>query len=296
MKTKIFSILALSLIATQGAWAQGKLTPNGDKTVWTLTMPANNILLQAEYYTDLYDDQVIDYSGIQGTKADLWMNRTLQSGGWNTLALPFTMTLNAFKTQINDNSVLVKELTDASVTDNTLTLTFSDAEGIVAGKPYLVKLSGGESVGLGGFDEVTMPATIAPQTIECGSTVEFVATLGKSLVLGSGEHVSDASTVLFLGAGNKLYNAKVVNNSEKVSSYLKGFRAYFRLIGDAAGARASQFVMDFGDEPTIIGEIKGVGQGATANSKWVDLFGRKYNIKPTQKGVYIMDGVKNVIE
>lgn len=58
MKKKLFSIVALLLIAVTGAWAQGSLTST-DKTVWTLSsMPAYDIMLTAENYTDITEDAV----------------------------------------------------------------------------------------------------------------------------------------------------------------------------------------------------------------------------------------------
>ena len=89
MKSKLLSILALLLTAvTQGAWAQTDLTPNANKTVWSLaSMPTYDIDLYAEYYTDLNDDEEIDYSSIS-SPADIWLARTLKSGSYNTFASP----------------------------------------------------------------------------------------------------------------------------------------------------------------------------------------------------------------
>ena len=55
MKKKLFSMLALFIAATTGAWAQDPidLTPNTDGTEWTLAeMPEYDVELEVEYYTD----------------------------------------------------------------------------------------------------------------------------------------------------------------------------------------------------------------------------------------------------
>ena len=55
MKKKLFSMLALFIAATTGAWAQDPidLTPNADGTEWTLTSsPAYDVELEVTYYTD----------------------------------------------------------------------------------------------------------------------------------------------------------------------------------------------------------------------------------------------------
>ena len=67
--------------------------------------------------------------------------RTLyDDGSWNTLCLPFDMTAE----QMADSPLAgatVKELdtTTSGISDGTLTLNFTDAPAIVAGKPYIVK-------------------------------------------------------------------------------------------------------------------------------------------------------------
>lgn len=247
----------------------------------------------------LDDTEEIDYSGIQNSTVDLHMNRTLQSGSYNTLALPFAMTLNAFKAKIGDNDVKVKELVGATFSDGILSLTFGNAASIEAGMPYLVKLSGEDNILLGDFDDVTMPETVAPQTVNADDVAEFVASLGKTLVTGSTDYEDEASTVLLLGAENKLFNPIVVNTPADDASYIKGFRAYFRLKGAAAVQGARQMVIKMDDDPmaiSVIPESTVNGQSSVNNGVWYDISGRKYDSKPAKKGVYIVNGVKTAVE
>lgn len=291
MKTRIISIMALLLTVAQGTWAQGELTKTGDKE-WTLAaMPAYNIILQAEYYTDLLEtsDNSSWITTNNGKTASIWLGRTLQAGSYNTFSVPFSMAIPSGWT--------VKKLTASEFNSSTgtLSLTFADeTTGIEAGKPYLVKVSA--NVVNPTFDDVTVSSATTPTTT---TAVNFVPTLGKALVTGDGTNASDPKTVLFLGAENKLYNPTVVNDSEQEASYMKGFRAYFQLTGEAALAPtlARAFVMNFGDGEQTTGIITvSADQPAAVHDGIYDLQGRRIEGQPTQKGMYIVNGKKTVIK
>ena len=273
-KKNIIATLMLAICGITATWAQGDLTPNANNTVWTTAMPAYDIELQAEYYTDLDENAVIDYSDIQNTTADVWMIRTLASGSYNTLALPFNITVADFKTKIGDAEAEVKELNSSSVDGSTLTMKFTDATTIEAGKPYLVKLSGGESITLGAFDGVTMPETVEGQTVS-KEGVDFIGTVKKTTL------PDDKEKILFLATGNTLKNPSANGQN------LKGFRAYFQLT-DANPARSIRLFFD--DKPTGIKTVSDV-KGKISYG-WYDLEGRRINGEPTQKGVYIVNGKK----
>ena len=170
------------------------LTKTGDNE-WTLAaMPAYDIELSAEYYTDLLESNDGTWlASNNGQVADLWLGRTLQPGSYNTLALPFSMTIADFKAATGDNAILVKKLTEASVTGTTLNLTFSDAESITANTPYLVKLSGSDPVTLQGFDLVTVSTADGTASF---TDVSFIPTLSRTQVAGN----SDQGTVLALAS------------------------------------------------------------------------------------------------
>ena len=220
------------------------------------------------------------------------LTRTLQTGSYNTFCAPFAIPASKYA---DYKLMAVKKLT-ASAFDNTtgvLSLTFADeTTGIEAGKPYLVKVS--ETVTNPTFWDVTVSGTAVSNTET--AAVNFVPSLGKTLVMGDGSSASDAKTVLFLGAQNKLYNPTVVNDTEQEASYIKGFRAYFQLKGEAAQAAPYVFSLDFGD-----GEANGIrsltpdyttkGEGSIYT-----LDGRKLQGLPTQKGVYIVNGKKTIIK
>ena len=72
MRQKVFSIIALLLVAVTGAWAQDTdevaVTPTANNNEWTLTMPASDVELQVEYYTATpFDLTLADGSTDHGT-------------------------------------------------------------------------------------------------------------------------------------------------------------------------------------------------------------------------------------
>ncbi len=267
-----------SVKIAQGAWAQTSLTPNGDKTVWTLAAaPAYDIELSAEYYTDLLDseDNTNAYSSISGNTADIWLGRTLQTGSYNTFAVPFSISSE----KMTELGMTAKKLTSSSFTGGVLTLNFEDATSIEAGKPYLVKVS--ENVVNPTFDGVTVSGIAV--TNDETNAVDFIPTLGATTVTG------EAKSILFLGAGNKLYNPSAE------SLQMKGFRAYFQLKGEAAQAKASAFILNFDyGETTGINSINNSKFTINKEEGIYTLDGRRIQGEPTQKGVYIVNGKKVV--
>ena len=266
-------------------------TPTGNKNEWSFTMPDYDVELEIEYETDLTLSETTDNTATlaawDGCDANITVQRTLQPGSWNTLVLPFdvsTLFLNILK---GEGITAVKELTDATLTDGTLNLTFADATNLEAGKPYLVMVG---SI----FDLSTMAvpdvvkATPKPFT---STYVDFVPTLGKTLVTGPEGDESNEDAVLFLAAGNKLVNPSVVNDPENAASYIKGFRAFFRLKGDAVNA--ASFNLDMGDGETD--GIKSVqGSGFTVNGEAYNLSGQR--VGKDYKGIVIKKGKKIVVK
>ena len=256
--------------------------------VWNLAeRPAYDIELQVEYYTDLLETE--DNSAWLATNSDktrsVWLGRTLQPVSYNTLALPFSMGI--------PDGWSVKELTGSDFDAGTLYLTFSTANSIEAGKPYLVKISGSEAITLTGYNDVTI-GNANPSTT---TAVDFIPTLGKTLVTGPTGDEYNAKAVLYLGSGNTLYNATEVNNSTSQASYLKGFRAYFQF-KEGAAAQARIYSLNFDD-----GETTGIKSIYNVTNEDVQMDGNTYSLdgrlikgQPTLKGVYIKNGKKIVIK
>ena len=258
----------------EAAYTEGvELTKNPDGT-WSLAAtPAFDVELEVEFYTELKDDETIDYSAI-GSTADVWLSRTLKTGSWNTFASPVAIDADQLTAL---GITAVKQLETSSFSEGVLTLNFTDAATIEAGKPSLVKVSADKEIGA--FDGATVSGTpTATETI----AADFIPTLGATTITGD-----DANDILFLGSGNKLLHP------ESLPANMKGFRAYFQLKGEAALARS--FSIDFGDgETTGIIAIGTDGAASTDNATYT-LDGRRIS-KATQKGVYIQNGKKVIIK
>ena len=235
-------------------------------------MPEANVQVKVEYYADLPETN--DGSWIaanDGQTADIRLGRTLQTGSWNTFAVPFAVgaeTLSAL------GFSAVKALESTTFEGETLTLNFTDAESVEAGKPYLVKVAA----------DVTNPvfdgAVVSKEPTPTVTTyADFIPTLGKTTIDGVA-----ADDVLFVAAGNTLKNPGTIPTD------MKGFRAYFLLKNVPTEARG--FALNLGDESTGIESLTAslMGEGSIYT-----LDGRRIG-KAAQKGVYIQNGKKVIIK
>ena len=214
--------------------------------------------------------------------------RTLyKDGGWNTICLPFNVTLSGSVLDGAD----VRRLSSTEFSNGTLTLNFTDENEVTeleAGKPYIIRWASGENL----VSPVFTSVTISNATKNTSTTyVDFIGTTSPF------DFTANDNTKLFVGSENKLYypNADMT---------LGACRAYFQLKGitaaDVSGARMS---FDEGnDEVTSLNLTPALSQGEGA---WYTLDGRKVanGQKPSQrhtlteriaKGLYIHHGKKVV--
>jgi hypothetical protein len=269
-------------------------------------MPDYAVVANIEYDTELeLREENVNTTVLadwDGYEANVTLQRTLKANGWNTLTLPFNIS-SSDVAELNNilaaqsASIAFKELISSSFVDGKLTLTFKDAEEIKAGHPYMVKTS--QDV-----DFTTLPAIIDAAIVAQSlpitnpfkdvvvskalvptetTAVDFIPTLGSTAI-----EVTDAKEILFMASGNTL------KHPSSKSAYMKGFRAYFQLKGDAANA--ASFNLDFGNGETtginsLTSEPSSNGEGTIYS-----LDGRRLSGKPAQKGVYIVNGKKMVIK
>ena len=221
-------------------------------------------------YTELKEttDNSAWLSGNSG-QADIRLDRTLQTGGWNTFCSPFSIS----STDLTAMGITAKTLSSSTFNASTglLTLNFANATSIEAGKPYLVKVNA--TVQNPTFEGVTTVSTTTPTQT---TYADFVPTLGLTEVTGN------TKEILFIGSDNKLLYP------ETLPGNLKGFRGYFRLKSDAAAA--SSLSLNLGEETT---GIENVNCETITNNRYYDLQGR-HVAQPT-KGLYIVNGKKAVI-
>ena len=177
----------------------------------------------------------------------------------------------------------------------TLTLNFANATSIAAGRAYIVKwdkpadYEGNEST----YDIID--PTFADVTIS--STTPSPSTSNDKKVSFTGCYspvgYSDADrSVLFLGAANTLYFP-----DGTAPTTIGACRAYFT-VDLATANQARQFVLNFGDDASGIGSLSPDPSPSREGSAgaWYSMDGRKLSGKPTQKGVYILNGSKIVIK
>lgn len=259
------------------------VTDLGSNT-WQFTMPDYAVVANIEYDTDLeLREENVNTTVLadwDGYEADINLKRTLKAGSWNTFAIPYDIStgfLNILKNYYGITAV--KELTDASLTDGTLNLSFDDAKKIDAGKPYLVMVESDLDLSSLAVPEV-VKATPQPFT---STYVDFIPTLGKTTI-----PAGDVKNVLFMTSGGYL------KHPTTLPADIKGFRAYFQLKGDAANA--ASFNLDFGNgETTGINSLTSEPSSKGEESIY-SLDGRRLSGKPAQKGVYIVNGKKMVIK
>ena len=216
--------------------------------------------------------------------------RTLhQDGKWHTICLPFDVDLT------NPEGVLygaeARELTEASITAGTLNLTFSEpVEKLVAGTPYIIRLA----------EDAEIPTIINPSFAK----VDIDAT---DRSFDNGE--SAGQRVRFVGS----YKMRNYAGTEQGTLLMSGADApHYPTAGTSSGAFRAYFQIGDDDSQSIpvinsfnIRLGKGDGIIEIQNEKfkiqneadaWYDLSGRKLGGKPTQKGIYINNGIKVAIK
>ena len=209
--------------------------------------------------------------------------RTLyKDGDWNTLCLPFGVTI-ANSPLAGDNVVaMTLNTTTSGLSGTTLTLYFENAlETIPAGTPFIIKWATKDA-----------PATdlvnpVFSSVVINSTTHDFTSTDGKVSFKGTYSPITwneENKSILFVGENNTLYYPKS-------GAFVNACRAYFELSDDS---QAREFVMNFDGEATGISDALRLNdKGQMTNDNWYDLQGRRISGKPA-RGIYIEDGKKKV--
>ena len=214
--------------------------------------------------------------------------RTLwKDGAWNTLCLPFDVTIAG---SILDGAD-VRALDNANLTDNVLTLNFT-YEGTVteieAGTPYIIKWASGANITDPEFTGVTVRSGMN----------DFESTDDKVTFKGTYDYMSwteETPSILFVGANDKLH-------WPEEGASLGACRAYFELSdvepgGGGGNAPELRIVLNFGEEEkTGISSLTPDPSPKGKGSDYYTLDGRKLNAKHMKKGLYIHNGRKVVIK
>ena len=227
-----------------------------------------------ELADDANNSAIINDNNGKETNVILTGRTLYKDGAWNTLCLPFNVTIA--------NSPLAgadaRALSSASLENKILTLNFTDEDVVtelVAGTPYLIKWASGENLVNPVFSDVVINNT----------KNDFTSTDGKVSFKGTYANTNfnaENQSILFVGTGNTLYYPKD-------GAHIGAFRAYFELND---GSEAREIVLNFGEDNEVTGIKTTNSTNYTDSDAWYDMSGRKLSGKPTAKGLYIHGGKK----
>ena len=219
--------------------------------------------------------------------------RTLyKDGKWNTLCLPFDLTLSG--SVLNGDGVVAKKLDPYStILDGTkLTLVFDNAPAtILAGTPFIIKWNNtGVHLSNVQFNNVEINKT-APTPVKFSTVCQFVGTYSPFSIgdTSNGTYDGDINEIILLSSDNTLGYSKNPRT-------LRSCRAHF-MIPTSAGIRAMMdFDIDFdGGESTRITNMDSTDE-TDGNDGWWTLTGVKLDGKPTERGIYLHNGRKEAVQ
>ena len=228
-----------------------------------------------------YDNAVNTLTAGACTDGVLLWGRTLKKDGkWNTLCLPFDVTAEQLAESTNPlYGATIQELdnNNSNLSNGTLTLTFTNATSIVAGKPYIVKWTSGDPLVNPFFTGVTINEA-AP------TAVNFTG--GKFVGQYSPFTVDNANEIIYVGSNDKIgYAAQ--------NKKLRAFRAHFDMSQPVYSAPVMNIVFNTEDgQTTAINTVN--GSGSKVNGEYYNLAGQRV-AQPT-KGLYIVNGKKMMVK
>ena len=209
--------------------------------------------------------------------------RTLyKDGKWNTICLPFNVTINGSAL----DGATARPLNSASINGTTMSLTFGDpVDELVAGIPYIIKWANGDNITNPVFQGVTIDKTDRSYDNQASGDirVRFLGTYAAKTF-----DTNDQSSILWLVGDNKL---QYVKNG----AHLGACRAYFKIGDGSAAARLTSFNLNFGEDDTT-GVITMSDGRCKMSDVWYTINGVKLDGKPTAKGLYIVNGKKTMIK
>ncbi len=260
-------------------WQVQGIISDGVTTEWTpiVSFITNNAITLADNDSELPEKNSDIISANEYESVDVLLSgRTLfKDGSWNTLCLPFDVTLEGSPLE----GATAKTLTDATVDGNAVNLIFgSEVDELEAGVPYIILWNEGENI----VDPTFKNVTIANVTNPC----EFAS--GEVKFIGYYD-AFDITTP----ANDDIYYMKADNTLAHTGKprTLKAFRAYFQF-GENVMQNARTFVLDFGDgsQATSISSLP----ADMLEGDWYTVSGMK--VETLKKGIYISNGKKVVVK
>lgn len=193
--------------------------------------------------------------------ATVKLKRTFTIGSWNTLCVPFDISVDQLKSQFGSD-VQLATLSESNATQ----LVFSLTDAVEKGKPYIVKPSKEPTDGTSYIFTGVSAFADAPEAVDCG-TATFYGTFCKTEVPAR-SYVISKNTVYHL--------------TEAMTT--KGFRCW--IVDNSSQANFTSWQLD---DATSISSIR-----QSSNGDVYDLSGRRRasNMETLPHGVYIIKGKK----
>jgi hypothetical protein len=245
--------------------------------------PANTLLFLA----DNADNSADISAAIGNTRNVVLSGRTLiKDGNWNTLCLPFNVTIAS--SPLAGDNVIAKVFDDTSNLDGEgqLTLNFTTAPATIpAGTPFIIKWDNtGVNLENPVFAGVTISNAAEQEVKSTDTKVKFVGQYSPFNITAE-----NINSILYVASGNKI-------GYSKNQRTLKSCRAHFWVQPNGTAQAAARFInIDWSDgETTSISIVNFDSENAASGIYTLD--GRKLSTEPTQKGLYIMNGKKVIIK
>lgn len=283
----------------EGTILDGKLNTD-DYSIWTftagklpeLTCFKNKIVRLSDNYDN--SDILTSYHD-QKCTVELSGRTLYKDGYWNTLCLPFDLTLNG--SVLEGDGVVAKVLDGAHTSLNSaglLSLTFTSIDvdaTIPAGTPFIIKWNNtGSHLTNVRFCDVTLN-NAAPTAVTFSTGCQFVGTYSPFSIgdTSNGTYDGDINEIILLSGSNTLGYSQSTRT-------LRSCRAHFMIPTTSSGIRAMMdFDIDFdNEEVTAIANLKSQISSLKPES-WFTLQGMKLDGKPTQRGVYLHNGRKEAV-
>jgi hypothetical protein len=222
---------------------------------------------------------------------------------WNTLCLPFdVIDENIDLTPLKDAEIWELDIaqkddyvqqTGFDSETEVLTLNFKPARNIEPGKPYVFewRTTAYSYIDNPTFENVTVKSSEEGEmTITSNDgTVQFIGTYAPVMLIGN------TTANLYMGPEDKL----VYPTS---NDYVNSFYAYILVdLGNGLGLPGEKtvrkIVMNITDEEEIVTRvIEVVMPTPVEDGAWYDLKGHRFTTKPSEPGIYIMNGRKILIQ
>lgn len=222
---------------------------------------------------------------------------------WNTLCLPFDI----IGENIDLSPLMDAEIWELDITQKddyvqptgfdaqteVLTLNFKPARNIEPGKPYVFewRTTASSLINDPVFENVTIKSSEEGEMAVTSNdgTVQFIGTYAPASLIGN------TTANLYMGS-NDSFTYPTSND------YVNAFNAYMLVdLGNGPGlpgeSTVKKIVMNIADDESIITRvIEVIMPTPIQDDAWYDLNGRRYNMKPTVPGIYIMNGRKILIQ